>query len=175
MQKGFIIWGVTAIIIVGGAMFYNASETKELPQQVQMKETVPQPVSPLKIDNFSPVKVENSSPQVLTQHRGEPVLNVRQLSKEQAGETVTIVARIKNVNLNATSNTAFFNVEDLNSRARIKGVIFNKTIKDNPDRLTLLRDVEKTGRHVYLTGEIDAYKDNLEIKTWKVFTEDDLH
>lgn len=168
MQKGFALWLVVAIVVIGVAVFYGTNKKEEpiaIPQ-VQTEESKPK-------QNTKPEEQIQPEQKILTQYQGEDVLNVRQISKEQMGRTVTLVAKVLNVNHNKQSNTVFFDIKDLNSDAKIKGVLFNKTINDNPERLDLLQSAANSGIPIYLKGEIDIYKGALEIKAWKIFTEDD--
>lgn len=70
--------------------------------------------------------------------------------------------------LNEGKGNVFFELRDPQNNSTIKGVLFAKTNSDNAGRKELLLQSRDTGSIVYLKGEIDVYKGELEIKTWKV-------
>lgn len=171
MTKGFALWLIVSIIVVGSAIFYSTSNKEPAsPPQIEQVEKSEKDVSAA--SNASKTSKKDFT-QILTKYHDEDIINVRQISKEMVGKTVVIAAKVSNVNLNKSSNTAFFDVKDINDNTQIKGVIFNKTVNDNPERLEVLQSAVNSGRHVYIKGEIDIYKGSLEIKAWKVFTGDE--
>lgn len=178
MKKGFTLWLIVATVIVGSAVFYGTSNKESTPVQQQVQQIEKSQKEILSTPMFSNATTEFAEKQPvqkLTNYRCEDIINVHQISKDLIGKTVVIVAKISNINLNKSSNTAFFDVKDVNSNIKIKGVIFNKTMNDNPGRLELLQSAANSDRQIYIEGEIDIYKGSLEIKAWKIFTEDDLN
>ena len=86
--------------------------------------------------------------------------------QELLGKTISTCGIVQN--LNEGKGNVFFELRDSQSNSTIKGVLFAKTNSDNAGRKELLLQSRDTGSIVYLKGEIDIYKGELEIKAWKV-------
>lgn len=86
--------------------------------------------------------------------------------QELLGKTISTRGIVQN--LNEGKGNVFFELRDSQSNSTIKGVLFAKTNSDNAGRKELLLQSRDTGSIVYLKGEIDIYKGELEIKAWKV-------
>lgn len=76
------------------------------------------------------------------------------------------------LNLNEGKGNIFFTLKDVNTDKKIKGVIFSKTNVNNPEFKNLLIQSRDEKSVIFLNGEIDVYKGELEIKTWQVFKND---
>lgn len=71
--------------------------------------------------------------------------------------------------LNEAKGNVYFTLKDVSGNNTIKGVLFKKTNNDDPSRKEMLLQSRDSGSPIYLKGEIDVYKGELEIKTWQVY------
>ncbi|MBQ7199717.1 MAG: exodeoxyribonuclease VII large subunit [Selenomonadaceae bacterium] len=86
--------------------------------------------------------------------------------QELLGKTISTRGIVQS--LNEGKGNVFFELKDPQNDSTIKGVLFAKTNSDNAGRKDVLLQSRDTGAIIYLKGEIDVYKGELEIKAWKV-------
>lgn len=175
-MKGLGLWIVLIVVFVAGFGCYNYVTTNNTANnQVEVPSTghvtsdgthAGQKSSPNNVNNGTNTNSNTQSPN--QQNNNSDELNVSDINKSLIGQTVTIKCLVKNVA--QPKETVFFDVVDPSSGAKLKGVLFNKTNTDNSGRKELLEDSMNSNRLIYITGEIDEYKGNLEIKAWRVFS-----
>ena len=121
------------------------------------QERKPERISEPVAENPAPRKTSTSS-----------LVEVREITEAMTGtthETRGIVTTLRE-----GKDNVFFTLRDANGNETIKGVLFAKTNRDDPSRKEMLLQSRDNNSVVYLKGEIDIYKGELEIKTWQVYT-----
>lgn len=112
----------------------------------------------------------SAAPSVPVKPANSIFVEVSEISPEMTGltrETRGIVT-----DLNEAKGHVFFTLKDANTDRKIRAVMFAKTNADDPNRKQILLRSRENRAVVYLKGEIDVYRGELEIKTWQVFNDD---
>ena len=146
MKKALGLWLILFALIIGGVFFFLMPEK-----------------------NAAPVNSNTGEKQIIsTREDAIKYFHVNQITSDLKGQTIVtsgVVGR-----LSEKKNIVFFTLKDVAANREIKCVMFGKTNSDNAGRKALLEKSEAAGLAVYLEGEVDIYKGDLEIKVWKVFT-----
>lgn len=169
MQNGLKIWAIIGILVVGGiGAFWIHQNSSEPPTPPPQTETT-QETNPPKDDNTSGAKTQTADiKKTDTKTADKSVYDVKDINDNMVGKTITLQGTVTDVK--KPKNTTFFKIKDISSEKVLNGVLFNKTDNDNTDRKKLLEKSLSEGSIIYIDGEIDTYKNALEIKAWKVYT-----
>ena len=138
----FKIVGVFLLVMVAVVVGWKFSQPQEPPPVAAVTENAPTVTT----DSFVEVS------QIVPAMSG--------MTKETRG-IVTV--------LNEGKDNVFFTLKDAASDKTIKAVMFAKTNRDDPERKDMLLKSRDNNSVVHLTGEIDIYKGELEIKVWQVY------
>lgn len=147
----FKILGLFILVIVVAVGAYTLGSNNSHPVQ---STTQTQPVKNDVVQNKSVVKSFFEVHEITTEYQ------------ELLGKTISTRGIVQS--LNEGKGHVFFELKDPQNNSTIRGVLFAKTNSDNVGRKELLLQSRDTGSIVYLKGEIDVYKGELEIKAWKV-------
>ncbi len=158
MQKGLKIWALIGVVLVAAGGFYAYNEF--LTEKHNGESHVTQPE----------VSAGNtrSSQEEKAKQAEKDVFDVADINSGMVGKTVKVRCKISNVN--KPKDTTFFKIKDIANNKSVNGVMFNKTNKDNTDRKAVLEHSASTDAIIYVEGEVAEYKNALELKAWKVYT-----
>lgn len=157
MNKAFGLWGIVAVVAIGVYFFMSDnSQSSPVKEPVQTQ------------SSSSSVKEGSSKELEKTTESGDRLYRVDEITDGMQGKTVTVEAKISDVKEN--KDNVFFVIRDVKSGKSIKGVMFKKTNTDNAGRLEVLKNAASGSSAIFINGEVDVYKGNLEIKAWKVYT-----
>lgn len=160
MKKSFIICLIALVLLAFGGVIYHIYTTGNPPASPEPSINASQPKG-----DESNTSQKGTAPNTSK----EDITPVSKISSGLKGRTVTtrgIVTGISNNN-----GTVHFKLKDIDSGSMINGIMFKKTANDNAGREKLLQQSAKDKLPVYINGEVDIYKGNLEIKLWKVYVQ----
>ena len=165
----FKVLGIFLVIIAGviGAVVFTGDDGKSsnvAPQTKKIEDSTTD-TQERKSERISEPVAENPAPRKTST---SSLVEVREITEAMTGtthETRGIVTTLRE-----GKDNVFFTLRDANGNETIKGVLFAKTNRDDPSRKEMLLQSRDNNSVVYLKGEIDIYKGELEIKTWQVYT-----
>lgn len=146
MKKALGLWMLLVALIIGAIFFALVPE---------------------KNNGVFGIGETNNSQEISTRGEAHKYLHVNQITSKLKGETIVTSGVVSE--LTERKDTVFFTLRDKAADRAIKCVMFRKTNVDNTERKVLLEKSIADGTEVYLQGEVDIYKNDLEIKVWKVF------
>ena len=191
LKKAFIIWLVLASVIAGVALYYETEKDAPAPIKAEtpIKTEVPKTAKveskndtpknntsendPLTSHHYDNVLPERARPPLYSYH-GEHVYHVSEINPGLVNRTIPIYAEITFVDFDQHKNTLYYGIKDVSNGTEMKGVMFAKTINDNPERKNLIIEASRTGENIYLYGNVSDYNGTLGIKTWKVFRKEEV-
>lgn len=141
------LFGIILLCVVGTIFFMN--DKQESPPNAPPPATTPANNPPKNDDEL------------------KNFLRVEEITQAMSGmtkETCGIVTI-----LNESKGNVFFTLKSPDSDKIIKCVLFAKTNNDDPERKQMLLESRDNNSLIYLKGEVDIYKGELELKVWQVY------
>lgn len=166
MKKAFGLWILVVVAIVGAGIVYEKSSATNdnLPTQIvddgKMKD---------KTDEVSSSQSGKELQKLDDKQDKNGKLRVQDITTSLEGKTVIVEGVASGVT--EKNGNVFFVFRDPETQKSIKGVMFRKTSNDNEERMNLLEESQANNKKINIQGQVDIYKGELEIKTWKVYTE----
>ena len=177
----FIYIGLMASV-VGGALFVQSGEQAEKQEALvrtetgakdsssdtkntasaETNETRQTPAPPANIGTSSPSASPSPAQSAASVTSSSGGTDIGQITEGMKGENVTVIEGKGHV---------FFTLKSLQTGATIKCVLFSSDASANPARVSLVHSAYDAGATVHVTGKVDIYKGELEIKARKIFTE----
>ena len=175
--------------VVGGALFVQSGEQAEKQEALvrtetgakdsssdtkntasaETNETRRTPAPPANIGTSSPSASPSPAQSAASVTSSSGGTDIGQITEGMKGENVTVIGKILKVS--EGKGHVFFTLKSLQTGATIKCVLFSSDASANPARVSLVHSAYDAGATVHVTGKVDIYKGELEIKARKIFTE----
>ena len=158
MKKALGLWLIVLAVVIGGIFFFinSDSEKRNLGKTDKNGDTVSAP---------------NTGEQkqiIKTDYNTNNFFSIAEITSEIEGKTIRTKGYV--INLSEGKNNVFFTLVDRNNNRAIKCIMFEKTNNDNGGRKILLEKSNSTRIELNIEGQVAIYKNQLEIKVWKVYT-----
>ena len=94
-------------------------------------------------------------------------VEVSQITANMTGNTINTRGVV--TILNENKGNVYFNLKDPKNGKEIRCVMFAKTNNNDPQRKVMLLKSRDANSVVNVKGEVNIYKDEIEIKVWQVY------
>ena len=149
-QKGFGIWLIAIVVVIGGYFTYTNFSTKEIENTNNaVEKSVAQP------------KLSESKNTELL------VVAVKDITGDMKKKPVSTNGYV--TKLSEGKGHVFFTLKDASTNKTINGVLFIEDNQENNGRKAVLEQSYNSKTLVYIDGVIDTYQNELEIKAKKVY------
>lgn len=149
-QKGFGIWLIAIVVVIGGYFTYTNFSTKEIKN---VNNTVEKSV-------HQPNVSENQNTDSL-------VVAVKDITGDMKKKPVSTNGYV--TKFSEGKGHVFFTLKDASTNKTINGVLFTDENQENIGRKAVLEQSYNNKILVYIDGVIDIYQNELEIKAKKVY------